>query len=69
MRGRGEAGAAGTDGDAGIGRVGVIRRKIGLRGDLTDEQRADLLRVAKKCPVARTIESGPVIEDEIEVVA
>ena len=36
---------------------------------LTDEQRADLLRVAKKCPVARTIESGPVIEDEIEVVA
>ena len=59
----------GKDGDASIGRLDVIRRKIVIRGDLTDEQRADLLRVAKKCPVARTIESGPVIEDEIEVVA
>ncbi len=59
----------GGDGEEGIGRLELIRRKIVLRGDLTEEQRADLLRVAGKCPVAKTIESGPVIEDEIEVVA
>lgn len=59
----------GGDGEESIGRLELIRRRIVLRGDLTGEQRADLLRVAGKCPVAKTIAAGPVIEDDIEVVA
>ena len=59
----------GSDRDESIGRLELIRRKIVVRGDLTDEQRADLLRVAGKCPVSKTIESRPLIEDDIEVVA
>ena len=32
-----------------------IRRRITLRGDLTDEQRERLLQVANACPVAKTL--------------
>ena len=32
-----------------------IRRRITLRGDLTDEQRERLLQVANACPVNRTL--------------
>ena len=60
---------SGKEEEDGAGRIELIRRKIVVRGDLTEEQRADLLRVAGKCPVAKTIGAPPVIEDAIEVVA
>lgn len=37
-------------------------RKIKLVGDLSDQQRADLLKIADKCPVHRTLESTSHIE-------
>ena len=52
----------------GAGMIQVITRKIVLRGPLTDDQREDLLRVAKKCPVHKTLLSNPQILDSIEVV-
>lgn len=39
-----------------------IRRTVTLTGDLTDEQRADLLRIAGRCPVHKTLKSEIVIE-------
>ena len=39
------------------GKVDVIEREIELLGDLSDEQRADLLRIADRCPVHRTLHS------------
>lgn len=43
------------------GRVERITRRITLVGDLTDAQRQDLIRIASRCPVHRTLESRPVI--------
>lgn len=37
------------------GKVDLIEREIELLGDLTDEQRADLMRIADRCPVHRTL--------------
>ncbi len=48
--------------------IEVMHRKIVVRGPLTDEQRDDLLRVAKKCPVHKTLTSAPEIIDSIELV-
>jgi putative redox protein len=45
------------------------QRKIVLRGPLDDAQRADLLRVAQKCPVHQTLLATPHIVDTMEVVA
>lgn len=39
------------------GKVDLIEREIELLGDLTEEQRADLLRIADRCPVHRTLHS------------
>jgi putative redox protein len=39
------------------GKVDLIEREIELLGDLSDEQRADLLRIADRCPVHRTLHS------------
>jgi putative redox protein len=44
-------------------------RRIVLRGDLSKEQEEDLLRVAKKCPVHKTLMAVPEIHDSVEVVA
>lgn len=42
--------------------VDVFEKTISLRApDLSDEQRASLLRVAARCPVQRTLESTPTI--------
>jgi putative redox protein len=49
-------------------RIEVLRRKIVLRGPLSEEQRDDLLRVAGKCPVHKTLKNNPEILDTIEVV-
>ncbi len=46
------------------GREGLldrIERIIRLEGDLTPSQVDDLLRIANRCPVHRTLENGPVI--------
>ena len=48
--------------------VDLIRRRIVLTGDLTDEQRERIAYIAKRCPLHRTLESKPVIEDRVEVV-
>ena len=49
----------------GEGKVDVIEREIVLRGDLNAEQRARLLEIADKCPVHRTLESGPKIRTRL----
>ena len=43
------------------GKVERMTREITLQGDLSDAERADLLRIADRCPVHRTLESHPVI--------
>ncbi|MCA9821186.1 MAG: OsmC family protein [Dehalococcoidia bacterium] len=51
------------------GRIDVFRRKIVLRGPLDDAQREDLLRIASRCPVHKTLQNQPEIFDTLEVVA
>lgn len=50
-------------------RIEQIHRHIVLLGPLSEEQRADLLRVAARCPVHKTLQSAPKIFDTVEVVA
>ena len=56
------------DADGPEGVIEVLRRKIVVRGPLTDAQRDDLLRVAAKCPVHKTMHAAPQVIDTIEVV-
>ncbi len=49
----------------GTPKVDVFSRKIRLEGELSDEQRAALLRIADKCPVHRTLESVAVIKTQL----
>ena len=51
------------------GMIQVFHRRIVLRGPLSDEQRDDLLRVASRCPVHKTLKSEPEILDSVEVVS
>jgi putative redox protein len=44
------------------GRVDRLRREIALTGDLTAAQRADLMRIADRCPVHRTLGGEIVVE-------
>ena len=46
------------------GRVDRITRKIEVRGDLTEEQRARLMEIADRCPVHRTLENEIIIPTE-----
>ena len=55
--------------DTGTGKIEVLRRKIVLRGPLTDAQRDDLLRIAARCPVHNTLQAAPKVIDSVEVVA
>ncbi len=48
--------------------VELIRRYIVLEGDLDDGQRERVARIARRCPVHRTLESAPVIQDEVDLV-
>jgi putative redox protein len=43
----------------------VFRRTLILEGPLEDEQRARLLEIAKKCPVARALGGPIVLESEL----
>lgn len=42
-----------------------IIREIQIDGDITEEQRASLLKIADKCPVHRTLESQVVVETDL----
>lgn len=48
--------------------IDVIRRNIDLEGDLTDEQVDRIRYIATRCPIHRTLEAKPKIEDEVRVV-
>jgi putative redox protein len=51
---------AGASAEGGtVGRVEVIQREISVRGAINDEQRDRLLEIADRCPVHRTLVSGP----------
>jgi putative redox protein len=55
--------------EGGRAELETIYRRITLRGEgLTDEHRDALLRIAKRCPVHRTLSSQPEIIDDIDVV-
>lgn len=43
----------------GPGKVDLFRIEVGLEGDLSPEQQARLMEIADKCPVHRTLKSGP----------
>ena len=51
------------------GMIEVVRRRLVLRGPLSDEQRDDLLRIAGRCPVHKTLAASPEVIDSVEVVA
>jgi len=44
------------------GKVDVMRREIRIEGNLTDEQREQLMKIADKCPVHRTLQSEVLVE-------
>lgn len=44
-------------------RIELIRRQVVLVGPLSAEQRERLQEIAKRCPVHRTLEASPRIED------
>ncbi len=50
------------------GLIENLHRRIVLRGPLSDAQRDDLLRVAQKCPVHKTLRASPEVHDSVEVV-
>lgn len=47
------------------GRVELITRELVLDGPLNEDQRSDLLRIADRCPVHRTLEGAPVITTRV----
>lgn len=49
------------------GRVEVIEREISMRGRLSAEQKERLLEIAQRCPVSKTLVSGPKIVDSMIV--
>ena len=51
------------------GFIEALHRRIVVRGPLSDAQRDDLLRVANRCPVHKTLSAVPRILDSIEVVS
>lgn len=55
-----------VDCEDGGARIEVIRRHIRLEGLLDDEQRRRLAEIAAHCPVHKTLQSAPRIEDTIE---
>jgi len=39
-------------------KLGVVRKVITLKGDLTEEQQKRLLQIAEQCPVNKTLKAG-----------
>jgi len=48
--------------------IDVIWCQIRLEGDLTEEQRERIERIARRCPVHRTLTTGLRIEDRMTLV-
>jgi len=48
------------------GRIDRIERRLELSGDLSDEQRNDLVRIADRCPVHRTLHSEIDIQTQLD---
>lgn len=57
--------AAGAGASGSGARIDRFTRVLVLDGDLDDEQRASLLRIADRCPVHRTLEQSSVIVTEL----
>ena len=51
----------GENSESSKGKIDVMKRKITLKGDLTDEQRKRLIEIADRCPVHKTLEEKPKI--------
>jgi putative redox protein len=51
------------------GKIEVVHRRIVLRGNLSDAQRDELLGVAARCPVHKTLKAAPEVIDTVEVVS
>ena len=43
----------------------IIRQRVVLKGDLTPEQRDRIAYIAGRCPVNRTLQNNPIIEEEV----
>jgi putative redox protein len=56
------------DPDGEGGRIEVIEQTIGLKGDLSEEQRVRLQEIAAKCPVHKTLSGSVRIRDRVEVI-
>jgi len=54
------------DCDQADGKVERILMRLNIHGALTEEQRARLLEIARRCPVHRTLAAGPVIQTRFE---
>jgi len=54
-----------ADCEARDGKIELFEREIVVTGDLNADQRADLLRIADKCPVHRTLEAEAVIRTRL----
>jgi len=52
--------------DSREGRIDRIERSLELSGDLSDEQRNDILRIADRCPVHRTLHSEIDIQSRLD---
>ena len=50
------------------GKIEVLRRRIVLRGPLSEAQRDELLAIAARCPVHKTLKAAPEVIDTVEVV-
>ena len=50
------------------GKIEVLRRRIVLRGPLSDAQRDELLGIASRCPVHKTLAAAPEVIDTVELV-
>jgi len=48
-----------------VGKIDQIEREIHIEGDLTDEQRINLMRIADRCPVHRTLHSEVVVKSRL----
>ena len=48
--------------------VDLIRLHITVAGELDEEQKARLATIAERCPVHRTLDGGPTIITELDVV-
>jgi len=54
----------GENSESSKGKIDVMKRKIRLKGDLTEEQRKRLIEIADRCPVHKTLEGKPEIITE-----